>query len=399
MFIVPDNLARMIPSQRSHSKEVLFSTKHRILYLNPVSEIAGAEMSLLSLMSTLDREMFEPIVALPSPGPLVKRMAQLDVETITISQRQLKIKNPFPYFKTVFCLANLVRRRHVRLIHANAGISNQYGVMTARLCRIPIICHIRGFFGKRAFRRMFLNYADVLIANSHAVAASFSDFVSKSQKVVIIHNGVDLEGFSLNRTKAGMFRKKLGLPENAFVIGHLARVCPEKGQHILVDAIALVSDKHPEVYTLIVGDTSIDSSATFLASLKQQVQERGLLEKVIFLGFVHNIAELYADLDLVVLPSLKEPFGRTLIEGMAMMKPVIGTRAGGADEVVEDGVTGLLVPAGDSIQLAKAILNVMENRDAAREFGANGRKRVEKFFSIDQNVRKTEQIYLEVLRS
>jgi glycosyltransferase involved in cell wall biosynthesis len=373
--------------------------KHRILYLNPTSAIGGAEISLLELLRNLNREVFEPLVALPGLGPLVERVARLEVETVIIPQHKLKAKNPIPYLKTVFYLINLVRRRHVNLIHSNVEMGNQYGVMAARLSGVPIICHTRGLLSERPFRRMFLRYTDVLIANSRAVAASYANCVAKSQKVVVIHNGVDLDEFSPIRARSGVFRRKLGLPDNAFVIGHIARICPEKGQHTLIDAMTQITENHSEVYALIVGDTVIDDSAVFLTSLRQRVLQYELAEKVIFVSFVDNMIDLYADLDLVVLPSLCEPFGRTLIEAMAMGKPVVATRAGGAVEVVEHGVTGLLVPPKNHIQLAEAILKVTEDRDAAREFGMNGRTRVERLFSIEQNARKTEQVYLETLRS
>lgn len=134
--------------------------KFKILYLNPVSVVSGAEISLLELLRNINTDIFEPLVA-------------------------------------------------------------------AMLSGIPIICHTRNILGQRPFRRMFLNYADVLMANSRAVAASYAEYLEKSDKLVVIHNGVNLNDFSPVRTKFEMLRKKLGLPDNAFVIGHIARICPE----------------------------------------------------------------------------------------------------------------------------------------------------------------------------
>lgn len=356
-------------------------------------------MSLLGLLRHLNREAFEPLVALPGAGPLVERIARLGVETVILPQQKLKARNPLPYLKTVFSFVNLVRGRHIDLIHSNMDIGNQYGVVVAKLTGIPIICHTRNILSERSFRRMLLGYANVLIANSRAVAASYANYVTKSQKIVVIHNGVDSNEFSPIRARSGVFRRKLELPDDAFVIGHIARICPEKGQHTLIDAMALVAKTYSEVYALIVGDTIIDDSVAFLMSLKQRMLEHKLDERVIFMGFVDNIIDLYADLNLVVLSSLCEPFGRTLIEAMAMEKPVVATRAGGVVEVVEHGVNGLLVQPNNHIQLAETILKVIENRNAAREFGMNGRKLVERFFSIEQTVRKIEQVYLETLQS
>lgn len=373
--------------------------KYRILYLNhPLSEISGAPMSLLALLENLDKETFEPLVALSGPGPLMERIVRLGLATVIIPQHQLKVRNPLPYIKTVFCLRNLIRKRHVDLIHSNMDIGNQYGVVVARLTGIPIVCHTRNMLSERPFRRMFLRYADVLIAISRAVKSSYDEHVSKSQNVAVIHNGVDIGKFSPSYNRQRAFRNRIGIPDDGFVIGHIARICPDKGQETLIDAMSRVVEKHPEARALIVGDTTIDDSESFLFSLKQRIMDRGLSEKVILTGFVENIIDLYADLDIVVLPSKCEPFGRAIIEAMAMGIPVVATQAGGAVEVVDHGVTGLLVPPNDPAQLAEAILRLMESKSVAEQFGANGRKRVERLFSIEENVRKTEQIYLEVLQ-
>ncbi len=379
-------------------KSTLSPARHRILHLDPTSAIGGAEISLLELLRNLNREVFDPLVALPGPGPMVERMARLGVETVIIPQQKLKARNPLPYLKTVFYLVNLVRERNIDLIHSNADIGNQYGVVAARLTGIPIICHTRNILSKRPFQRMFLRYADVLIANSRAVAASYARYVAKSQKAVVIHNGVDIDEFSPIRTKSGVFRKKLGLPDDAFVVGHIARICPEKGQHTLIDAMALVEKTQSKAYALIVGDTVIDDSAPFLKSLKQRVLEHKLAERVIFTGFVENIVDLYTDLDLVVLPSLCEPFGRSLIEAMAMEKPVIASGLGGPLEIVENGITGFLVPPNDPVELAETILKILQDKKLAKRMGENGKERVKRF-SIEENVRKTEQVYLELLNS
>ncbi|GAI28534.1 unnamed protein product, partial [marine sediment metagenome] len=120
-------------------------------------------------------------------------------------------------------------------------------------------------------------------------------------------------------------------------------------------------------------------------------------DKVIFTGFVNDVKELYASLDLLVLPSQAESFGRVLIEAMAMEKPVVATRAGGAVEVVEDGVTGLLVPSNDTNGLARAIIKMLENEEDRRRKGKAGRERVKNMFSIEKNVKETQKVYMELL--
>ena len=153
----------------------------------------------------------------------------------------------------------------------------------------------------------------------------------------------------------------------------------------------------PNVSALIVGDTKIDRSEDYLEELYQIVWKLGLKDKVIFTGFVNEMKELYASLDLLVLPSYAEPFGRVIIEAMAMEKPVIATRAGGAVEIVESGVTGLLVPPDDIDGRIQAILKMIEDEEGREHMGKAGRKGVENNFDIEKSVVETQKIYMELL--
>jgi len=268
-------------------------------------------------------------------------------------------------------------------------------MIAAKLVGIPVITHTRNILGKRAFQRMFLRGADVLIANSRAVADSYARYVSKGQRVESIHNAVDTKYLYLAESCDSRSRFKINSSE--FVIGQIARIHPSKGQDVFIRALAQVVETHPNVRALIVGDTVIDNSDWFLDELKQLVKELDLVDKIIFTGFVEDIVEIYRSLDLVVLPSKSEGFGRTIAEAMAMSKPVVATKVGGLPELILDGETGILIPPEDSNAFAEAILRVIENRQLASELGINGRRRVEDYFSIENNVRETEQVYMSLL--
>ena len=366
-----------------------------ILYLNHTVEIGGAEISLLLLLRNLDKQCFHPIVVLPCSGPLQDRLASSGIETVTMPLDKIDTRNFLPYLRTVYRLTKFMRQLSIGLVHCNMDICNQYAFIAAKLNGLPLICHTRNILSKRAFRRMFLRWANVLIANSRAVADSYAQYVSKDQRVEIIYNGVDIEQFRPERGCSS--RSRFNISDDEVVIGQIVQITPNKGQDIFIRALAKIIPTHPNVRALIIGDTVIDDSKWFLEDLKQLVQELGLADKVIFTGFVEDIAEVYRCLDLVVLPSRLEGFGRTLIEGMAMAKPVVATNSGGPREIVVEGETGLLVPYGDSDALAAAILRIVNDPQLAKEFGANGRQRVEEQFSIEKNVRETEQVYMSLL--
>lgn len=371
------------------------SAPYKVLYLNSISAIGGAEMSLLAFLQKLNRRQFEPLVILPERGPLYERIQALGIKLKLVSLNKIDVHNPLPYLKTVWSLARILRSYGVDILHCNMDICNQYSVIAARLVGVPIVTHTRNILGRRAFRRMFLSWADVLIANSRAVADSYAQYISSNQRVEIIYNGVDIEEFHPDRGCKSKNHFKISNEE--IVIGQIAQITPNKGQDVFIRALAHIVQINPHVRVLIVGDTIIDNSQWFLKKLKQLVQELGLNDKIIFTGFVEDIVDLYQTLDMVVVPSQIEGFNRTLIEAMAMAKPVIATDSGGPLEIVVAERNGLLVPYGNPEALARAILRLMDDPQLLSEFGANGRRRVEEQFSIEKSVKEIEQVYMSLI--
>ena len=238
---------------------------------------------------------------------------------------------------------------------------------------------------------MFLKWTDVLIANSRSVAASYAKHISKNQRVEVIYNGVDLDQFRPGGASNSKSRFKIR--DKEFVIGQIGRINPKKGQDIFIKALAYVAQTRPFVRALIIGDTNIDHGQCFQEELEQLVVEQGLRNKITFTGFVEDIADLYRALDLVVIASQEEGFNRTLIEAMAVAKPVVATDSGGPLEIIQEGKTGFLVPCRNPEALAKKILRLIDDPKLASELGVNGRQRVEKHFSIEKNVKAIEGVY------
>lgn len=369
---------------------------HNILYLNRVSEIGGAEISLLLLLERLDKALFNPIVVLPCPGPLVDRLTRLGIETVLMPLNTLRRRNPWPYIRTVYQLVRLIKSREIDLVHINIEFSYQYGAVAARLAGVPCVGHIRNLWNKWNLWERLLSNPNVLIANSRAVAQNFQVHAWRQQRIEVIYNGVDLEVFDPASVDGWRLRERLNILPKTFLIGVVGRIAPEKGQHVFLESLAMIVPAHPETHALIVGDARIarvDGCEWYWEYLHERVTTLGLEERVTFTGFLEEVVHAYAALDVIVLPSVAEPFGRTLIEAMAMAKPVIATRAGGTVEVVEDGVTGLLVSSGDAEELASVISQFANDKSMAMRMGEKGRERVKRLFDIRENVRKIEEIY------
>jgi len=370
---------------------------YNLLFIGFVPYIGGAEISTLLLLKYLDREKFNPIYIIPDIGPLFDRITNLGVKVVTIPLEQIKLPFSFAYLRTVFKLAQFIRKNKIDLVICTVEICNQYGLPAARLNRIPIVCHTRNLIPDfRSFWRTFLHFPDVLIANSKATAESYSPFIRKHQKVEVVYNGVDLEEYSPSMNGRTV-RKRYGIEGNQFLIGMVGRISRPKRQDVFIKAMSKVIKVCPDVCALIVGDTRIDRSEQYLKELHQMVKELEFGGKVIFTGFVNEMKELYASLNLLVLPSQAEPFGRVLIEAMAMELPVVATRSGGATEIVEHGITGFLIPPDDIVSMSKAILKIVQYEQEAKKMSMAARKRVKMMFPIEGNVQKTEKIYQDII--
>ncbi len=164
----------------------------------------------------------------------------------------------------------------------------------------------------------------------------------------------------------------------------------------LYQGTALLKAKHPQAKFEIIG-APLFAERAYEADLRTLCDELKLNDTVEFAGFVENVPTRIAELDIVVHASTTgEPFGQVIIEGMAEQKPVVATNGGGVPEIVQDGITGLLVPMGDVLRMAEAIDYLLTHPDEATEMGVRGRERVQTHFTIQKTARMVEAVYGEV---
>ena len=185
-------------------------------------------------------------------------------------------------------------------------------------------------------------------------------------------------------------RRELGVASGAPLVGTVGRLDWYKAQQYFIQAAKLIREAVPGARFLIAGE------GEKRAGLEAQAAELGLREDVIFAGHRRDIPEIMAAIDVFSLSSVSEGFGRAAVEAMACGKPVVATRVGGLAEIVEDGVTGRLVPPSDAAALAGAIIGLLKDRELASALGAAGRKRAE-IFSIARSAGKVQEVYDAVL--
>jgi Glycosyltransferase len=370
--------------------------KFNILYLHNESIMGGAEISLLNLVKRLDKKLFVPHFACSKEGPFVDELRKLEILPDFVQFPGIRWPNPVRIYNTIRNLIDIIKKRHIDLIHSNQPRSNLFGAIAAKIKNVPIVWHERCIErGRFDSDNIFSFLPDRIICNSRAVRNRFTkDKIDAKIRTII--NGVDLSEFN-PELNGSVIREEFNIDENERIVGAIGRIDPEKGYEYFLESARIILQDVRNVRFLIVGGASNNHS--FEKLLHKMSVEKGIDKKTIFTGFRKDIPQLLASMDVVVLPSEIDACSRVLFEAMAMQKPVVATNAGGTPEVVQDGITGLLVKPRDSSDMAKSIMKLLQNKSLSEQYGKAGRKRVEEMFTIERNVKETENVYLELLGS
>ena len=386
-----------------------------ILYVegNQDGTIGGSFYSLLYLAGGLDRSRFQPIVVFHSYNSLIPRFNAAGVATRVIphgrpvtggtpfGRRYAKVANFAKGFVLEpLDLARMLRRENVDLVHLNNSIiSNHVWMLAARFAGIPCVTHERGInetFSRRA--KWLAQGLDAIICISHAVSDNFARLGLSKLPLVTIPNGLDPRQMTASKSRADILAG-LEVDPRRPVIGIVGNIKRWKGQDVVIRALARLGPQHGDVACLIIGDKSAANLA-YSQELVTLIDDLGLKDRVVITGYRSNVADYIAALDVLVHASvLPEPFGRVLLEGMAMQKPVVASRGGAVPEIVVDGVTGLLFDAGDDARLADALASLLSDRGRMAAMGRAGHARLVADFGIERNVAATESVYERALSS
>jgi glycosyltransferase involved in cell wall biosynthesis len=229
-----------------------------------------------------------------------------------------------------------------------------------------------------------------IIAISEAIAAVLRDHDVDADKIEVIRSAVDTARFE-KPVDIGAFRKEFGMPKEATIIGAAGQLIPRKGHRYLLQAIADLRHKHPEIRLIVFGEGHLNNQ------LRAQAASLDLGEVVQFAGFREDLDDFMGTFDLFVHPALAEGLGVVTLKAAAAGVPVIGFDAGGLPEAIKDGETGILVPPENVEKLRDAIATLVVDADLRHQMGAAGRRRMQSEFSIDTMADKHIEFYETVL--
>jgi glycosyltransferase involved in cell wall biosynthesis len=243
---------------------------------------------------------------------------------------------------------------------------------------------------QRRLQKVVCRLADCVLVNAEAIRESLLKQGYDPGNIVVIRNGITLSKFA-GKGRGAPLRQELGFPLSARLVAVFSRLNRMKGVQYFLNAAMVLAGRFPDVYFLVVGD----------GGSKRELEEHacrvGLGRRIVFTGFRSDIPDLLSAVAISVLPSLSEGTSNTLLESMAAGIPVIATTVGGNPEVIEDGVSGLLVAPRDSAALAAAASRLLEDEGLALRLGQAGMERVSELFSIEGSVHQTEHLYERLL--
>ena len=342
----------------------------RILFLDQSSGLGGAELCLLDI--AIDYASTS-LVALFAEGDFQDALVDRSIPNQLLTSRPLNIRKDSTWVDSLSSLAEIAKlvfriaklSKGFDLIYANTQKAFVIGAIASAISRRPLVYHLHDILSPEHFSSTNLKiavtlanrFATLVIANSEATRQAFIDSGGRASLVKIVYNGFQASRYEIASNTRQDLRQFLGIDQQ-FVVGCFSRLSPWKGQHILLEALA----KCPKsVVVLLVGE-ALYGEDEYVKQLHQTIDELQLGDRVQFLGFRSDVAELMQACDAVAHTSVTaEPFGRVIVEAMFSRRPVIATAAGGAMELVEPGKTGWLTEPGNIEDLIKAISSIQQD--------------------------------------
>ena len=361
----------------------------------------GMKAHVLALCTGLSACGFDCEIACPGDSDVVHDAleAGIVVHPVPIVGPLNPLRDPF----AILALAEVIRERRPALVHAHgskAGLIARLAVRFAGNPPVVVTVHNHVLYGGISSLMRFLylrlerwlarRTARIITVSRALTDEMIGQFALPADKIVTIHNGLDLAPY-LSGGARERVRARLGVPAGALLFGIAARFAPQKGLDALVVASVPVLEADPDAWLVIAGDGPL------LEPVRMQARKTPVRDRILFPGFETDIPGFLSALDLYVNASVSEALGIGTIEAMASGLPVVATAVGGTPEVVDDGVTGVLVPVGRPKPLTDAISQLAGDGPSRRRMGAAGRERAITEFGLDGMLERTAAVYREVL--
>lgn len=375
-----------------------------ILFLDHALALGGAELSLLLLIKYLDPQRWSSHLGCRS-GILAQRAITQDIPTHLLDLPRLRRSTRFPidWFVGAREIARLAQQIKARLLIANTMRTAVYCALASRFISIPFIWYMRDFwlnesqprfpFFDSLGKKVLCRAGSKVITNSAASAS----YLPCTSKVFVVHSGLEVAKYNPSLDSAS-FRQEYTIPIETQIVGMAGRLRPWKGQERFLHMASEVLAKLPKAHFILVGGDPFHIDEGYINDLKSLTRALGIRNNVTFTGHLADIRPALAAMDVFVHPGDPEPFGLVNIEAMASGKPVVAFAQGALPEIVVPNITGILVPPGDVIALAQAVIDLLQDQERTAEMGQRGRQIAFTQFTIHQTVHKVEHLFEQLLQ-
>jgi len=363
----------------------------KILQITTHLDYGGIPNYIVTLSRALTQKGHK-VSVISGGGPMVKQLEDSGIRHLEFDLRTKSEISP----KLLFFmpkLLSIIKKEKPDILHAHTRVTQVLSQIARKKTNVKYVSTCHGFFKPKGARVLFPCWGDRVIAISEAVRKHLlDDFGVDDNKVKLIYNGIDLSKFSDDSSaeEKAEFKTKIGLKDGK-VVGIISRLSDVKGHEYLFEAIAMVAKKYPGIQLLVVGDGPLKEK--FI----KKVKALGISDKVFFRASTYNVAKYLSIIDIFAMPTLQEGLGLSIIEAMAMGKPVIASDVAGVRTLIKDGETGLLVLARDPNAIKNAIERLLHDKALADRLASAGEKLVLDKFTVESMVEKVENTYREVL--
>ncbi len=378
-----------------------------VLYLNHSEQVSGAEQSLRALLWEFRREHsdVEPVVALPGAGPFADMLRAEEWNVTFAPMRRLQRPNNLlsgmtalmHVLRTVPFITRLVHQTDSELIHSNSTTAHLVGGLAGERTVKPAIWHARDLVSLERIAPALAQRAAWVVAISGCVAESLQNDGVPPEKVRVIYNGLNPDEW--NPRPQSQLRENLSLDDDIFLFGCVAQLVPWKNQEAFIDAAAQIcqEDGCGKARFAIIGGNLWGEHRDYLAQLRERVKSHNMQDRFNFVPHQMDNVDAISALDALVLPSHDEPFGRVLLEGMSLRKPVIAYAENGPLEIISHAQDGLLVQPDEENGLANAMRRVLHEPDLREHLASHSRETVMQKFHIADSAQRVRDLYREVL--
>jgi glycosyltransferase involved in cell wall biosynthesis len=371
--------------------------KITVAHFMPWSGVGGVEIATLRMTEATKDRFRHVAFCLEDAVSLKNSFEKLGIETISYAAPEPSLRHALRFYGESAIVARQIRRTGTHVVHFADEKAAYHCSLAALIAGTKRICHVRVSYPHFDIRhRLCLLPVQSFIFVSQEAKNTFA-LSLPARKARVIYDAVEVSAQDMTDSNTEV-RSELGLPPECIIVGMVARVSPQKDYFTLATAAVEILRRYPNTRFLIVGDNSlVELNRNHYAAVTARLKELGIANEFIFTGHRSDVSRLIAAMDICVLCTHREGFPLSILESMAMQKPVVATAVGGIPEIVKPGITGYLHQHENSNELAGAILSLIENPQETSRIGQAAYAHVAQNYSRQMFADEISTAYSDVM--